>query len=418
LRRFATNLHGLYTVFRCFPEGFGLRILIINTDYPAFLKQHYKRNPALAEASFDAQMAARNASFFGVFDAYSKGFAANGHEAWEVHANNGLLQRRYMTERGRRPDPARKSPGRYELLARRALRRLLPQKVAAPDVLRSPFDIPPWHLADILLAQVRDFKPDVILNQAVSEVRSDLLLQMKSNTKLIVGQIASPMPQADEEDYRAYDLMISSLPNFVEHYRKMGIPSELNRLGFDQRVLAAVGTPARDKDVSFVGSLSPAHPERARLVEWLAGQTRLDIWGNGIDKFPASSPINRHYHGEVWGLDMFTALARSKITINNHIGIAGNYANNMRLYEATGMGCLLLTDRKSNIADMFEPGREVVCYDSPEECLELIRYYGKHPSERERIAAAGQARTLTEHSYVNRTAELVRLFQSRIEQAH
>lgn len=392
-----------------------MRILIINTDYPAFLKQHYKRNPALAEGPFDAQMASRNASFFGGFDAYSKGFEANGHEAWEVHANNGLLQRRYMIERGRRPDPARKPPGRVEHLARRVMRRLLPRTVAAPDVLRSPFDISPWHLHDILLAQVRDYRPDVILNQSVSEVGSKLLLQMKPYTKLIVGQIASPLP--DDEGYRAYDLMISSLPNFVEHYRKLGIPAELNRLGFDRRALDAVGTPARDTDVSFVGSLTPDHPQRAHLVEWLAGQTRLDIWGR-IENFPADSAVNRHNHGEAWGLDMFTALARSKITINNHIGIAGNYANNMRLYEATGMGCLLLTDRKSNIADMFEPGREVACYDSPEECLELIRYYSENVTERERIAAAGQQRTLTEHSYVNRTAELVQLFQTHMSGRH
>jgi hypothetical protein len=391
-----------------------LRVLIINTDYPAFLKQHYSRHPSLTEGSFDAQVAARNASFFGVFDAYSKGFEANGHEAWEVHANNGLLQRRYMSERGRRPDRASRPPSRLGMLARRVTRRFVSLKVEPAEVLRSPFDISPWRLPDILLAQVADYRPDVILNQSVSEVRSDLLLQIKSYAKLIVGQIASPMPERDEEDYRAYDLMISSLPNFVEHYRKLGIPAELNRLGFDRRVIAAVGTPARDKDVSFVGSLSPAHPERARLVEWLAGRTQLDIWGNGIDKFPASSPINRHYHGEVWGLDMFTALARSKITINNHIGIAGNYANNMRLYEATGMGCLLLTDRKSNIADMFEPGREVVCYDSPEECLDLVNHYSKNTAERDRIAAAGQRRTLSEHSYVNRTSELIRLFTNTI----
>jgi hypothetical protein len=389
-----------------------LRVLIVNTDYPAFLKQHYNRHPALAEESFDAQVAARNASFFGVFDAYSKGFEANGEEAWEVHANNGLLQRRYMVERGRHPDRRWKLPLRAERFARRVIRRLAPFLMRDRDVLRSPFDVSPWELPKILLAQVEDFRPDVILNQAVSEVRSELLLQMKPYTKLIVGQIASPLP--DNEDYRAYDLMISSLPNFVEHYRKLGIPAQLNRLGFDRRVLQPVGAPARDVDVSFVGSLSLAHPERARLVEWLAAQTRLDIWGNGIGQFPSSSAINRHYHGEVWGIDMFTALARSKITVNNHIDIAGNHANNMRLYEATGMGCLLLTDRKSDIAELFEPGREIICYDSAEECLELIHYYSKNETERARIAAAGQQRTITQHSYVSRTAELLDIFRSRI----
>ena len=391
-----------------------MRILIVNTDYPAFLKQHYKTHSGLAEASFDYQMKVRNASLFGVFDAYSRGFAANGHDAWEVHANNGLLQRQYMLEKKRRPPRQFKLPARIEFLTRRIGKGLLRLPINAPDVLRSPFDISPWRLADILLAQVRDYRPDVILNQSVSEVGSHILEQMRPHVKLIVGQIASPLP--DDEDYRAYDLMISSLPNFVEHYRKLGIPAELNRLGFDRRVLGTVKVSAQDTDVSFVGSLSPAHPVRARLVEWLAGQTRLDIWGNGLDQFPSDSAINRHYHGEVWGTDMFTALARSKITVNNHIGIAENYANNMRLYEATGMGCLLLNDRKSNITDMFEPGREIVCYDSPEECLDLIRYYSKNATERERIAAAGQQRTLSEHTYVNRTAELAALFRTHIEQ--
>jgi spore maturation protein CgeB len=389
-----------------------LRILIINTDYPAFLKQHYKSHAGLAEASFDYQTELRNASFFGVFDAYSRGFKANGHEAWEVHANNGYLQRRYMIERGRLPPRQFRLPPRIEFLARRIARRLLPLPLDTRSEPRSPFDISPWQPADILLAEVRDYRPDVILNQSVSEIGSDLLDRMKPYTRLIVGQIASPEP--DGEDYHAYDLMISSLPNFVERYRKLGIPAELNRLGFDRRALDAVSVPARDIDVSFVGSLSPAHPMRARLIEWLAGQTRLDIWGNGVDQFPGRSAINRHYHGEAWGTDMFTALARSKITVNNHIGIAENFANNMRLYEATGMGCLLLNDRKSNIEDMFEPGREIVCYDSPEECLDLIRYYSKNDNERVQIAAAGQRRTLTEHSYVNRTAELAELFRCHI----
>jgi len=305
--------------------------------------------------------------------------------------------------------PKERRQGPIEWRVRRVLRRIFIRKL---DPLRSPFEISPWVLADILQSQVKDFRPDVILNQSVSEVRSKLLLKMKPYTKLIVGQIASPRPKG--ETYEAYDLMISSLPNFVDYYRKSGIPAELNRLGFDQRVLAAVGTPTRDVDVSFVGSLSPAHPKRARLIEWLAGKTQLDVWGNGINQFPSKSPINRHYHGEVWGIDMFTALARSKITINNHIGIAENYANNMRLYEATGMGCLMLTDRKSNITDLFEPGREIVCYDSPEECLELVGYYLNNETERARIAAAGQQRTLKEHSYTRRTAELLELFQSHI----
>ena len=102
-----------------------MRILIVNTDYPAFLKQHYRTHSGLAEASFDYQMKVRNASLFGVFDAYSRGFAANGHEAWEVHANNGLLQRQYMVEKKRRPPRQFKLPARIEYQLQLALERTL-----------------------------------------------------------------------------------------------------------------------------------------------------------------------------------------------------------------------------------------------------------------------------------------------------
>jgi spore maturation protein CgeB len=78
------------------------------------------------------------------------------------------------------------------------------------------------------------------------------------------------------------------------------------------------------------------------------------------------------------------------------------------------MGALLVTDRKSNIADMFEPGKEVVCYDSQEECLDLIAYYRDHEDERARIAAAGQRRTLAQHTYRHRTAELAGLFNEAL----
>jgi len=58
---------------------------------------------------------------------------------------------------------------------------------------------------------------------------------------------------------------------------------------------------------------------------------------------------------------------------------------------------------------MFDPGKEVVAYRTPEECAELIRYYLAHDDERQAIARAGQARTLREHTYEHRTKELIAL---------
>jgi spore maturation protein CgeB len=114
-------------------------------------------------------------------------------------------------------------------------------------------------------------------------------------------------------------------------------------------------------------------------------------------------------------MDMYRALARSRITLNRHIDVAENNANNMRLYEATGVGSLLITDRKDNLGEIFEVGKEIVAYSSQEEAAELIRYYLDHAEEAATIARAGQARTLREHTYRHRMEELVPILQRYLQ---
>jgi spore maturation protein CgeB len=195
----------------------------------------------------------------------------------------------------------------------------------------------------------------------------------------------------------------------------MGIKSEYFRIGFDTRVLDIVGTPDKNVPVSFVGGISRHHGKAIPLFEYLADNTPIEFFGYGAKTLPRTSPIRRRHNGEVWGPDMYRALARSKMTINRHINVAENNANNMRLYEATGVGTMLITDSKDNLSDIFEPGKEVVVYSNPEEAVELIRYYIDHPEEANAIAAAGQARTLKEHTYRHRMEELVPILKNNLE---
>jgi spore maturation protein CgeB len=106
---------------------------------------------------------------------------------------------------------------------------------------------------------------------------------------------------------------------------------------------------------------------------------------------------------------MYSQLQRSKIALNIHIDMAEQYAANMRLYEATGVGTMLLTDWKTNLHELFELGKEVVAYRSTGECVEMVKYYLAHDAEREAIARAGQQRTLSEHSYYHRMQELTEI---------
>jgi spore maturation protein CgeB len=230
--------------------------------------------------------------------------------------------------------------------------------------------------------------------------------------KLIVGQIACPLPP--ESFLKGYDLILTSFPHFVPRLQALGVASEYFRIGFDTRVLEKLGEVPKDVDASFVGGISRHHGKAVPVLEYLARNTPMQFFGYGANSLDRDSPIVARHNGEVWGLDMYRALARSRITLNRHINVAENNANNMRLYEATGVGSLLLTDRKDNLGEIFEVGKEVVAYSSQEEAAELIRHYLAHPEEAAAIAKAGQARTLRDHTYKRRMEELVPILQRHL----
>jgi len=156
------------------------------------------------------------------------------------------------------------------------------------------------------------------------------------------------------------------------------------------------------------------HKKGCALLEYLAEKTPIQFWGYGAETLPGNSPIRVRHNGEIWGKEMFSLMAASKITINRHIDVAENYANNMRLFEATGCGALLITDYKDNLNELFEIGKEVVVYRTPEECAALINYYLANPHEAEMIAKAGQARTLRDHTYALRMAQTAEILERHL----
>jgi len=388
----------------------GYRFLIINTPYPEFLRRLYTQHPGLERESYTEQMRVEAESFFGVGNSYSSNLSKLGHESWDIRANNEWMQKAWAREHGIKI----KEPAPVQRQLQSALRQALhlasgtPLRYLKPllqPVLKSSYSQQTWFY-DILSAQIKHYKPDVLLNQAMVAISSDFLRQMKPHIRLLVGQVASPFPEGG--DYSCYDLVVSSLPNIVDYFRKLAIPSELHRLGFEPRVLEKF----KDKSeaaipVSFVGNLFEAHGSRVRWLEHLCQRLDIRVWGIGIEGLPSDSPIRRCYMGTAWAIEMYQILHRSKITLNHHIDVAGAYANNLRLYEATGVGTLLITDWKENLHEMFEPGKEVVAYRNPEECAELIEYHLQHEDERKAIARAGQQRTLKEHTYYHRMQELV-----------
>jgi spore maturation protein CgeB len=77
-----------------------VRVLIVDTCYPAFLKAHYAERPDLADATYEVQWRALMDRFFGTCDSYSHFLGVLGHEAHEVVLNCEPLQRAWAREHG------------------------------------------------------------------------------------------------------------------------------------------------------------------------------------------------------------------------------------------------------------------------------------------------------------------------------
>ena len=82
-------------------------------------------------------------------------------------------------------------------------------------------------------------------------------------------------------------------------------------------------------------------------------------------------------------------------------------AVNQRVFDVPACGGFLLTDYRRQLENLFEPGREVICYHEEGEIPELVRHYLSRDAERERIAAAARERILAGHTYDLRLASLV-----------
>ncbi len=356
-----------------------MRILIVDTYYPAFLARHYEANPGLGKRPYEEQWRSLMGRFFGTGDAYSYYLASLGHQAHEAIANAHPLQRAWAREHGLRGRP-------LERVRRRAPERLL-------------------------LAQADWFQPEVVYVQNMGFLSDEMTVALKAGSRLLVGQIASEPPE--ERLLRRYDLVLTSFPHFVSRFRRLGVASEYLKIGFDPRVLDRLDQPERCYETVFVGALGRLqHGSGNALLERAAELTSIDFWGySDVPSQPPSSFVRR-YHGEAWGLDMFRVLARARIALNRHIDVAEDNANNMRLYEATGVGSLLLTDAKQNLGELFEVGSEVIAYRDEYELAEAVEHYLRHEDERAAIAAAGQERTLRDHTYATRMLELADILDS------
>jgi len=78
----------------------------------------------------------------------------------------------------------------------------------------------------------------------------------------------------------------------------------------------------------------------------------------------------------------------------------------LREFEAPMSGALYCTGYMDELAEMFEPDKEVLTYRNQHELLDKVRYYLGHAEEGEQVRRAGRKRACRDHTYQRRFTQL------------
>ncbi|MFQ5503762.1 MAG: FkbM family methyltransferase, partial [Planctomycetota bacterium] len=140
---------------------------------------------------------------------------------------------------------------------------------------------------------------------------------------------------------------------------------------------------------------------------------RAERIGRLLEAFPGAFVRGRGWPGGFLSDgEMRDAYRRARIGWNLH---NSSGAFNTRLVTLPAFGVLQICDNKSDLARVFELDREVVGFDTIEECIDRTRYYLEHERERREIAARGFARVTLEHTEARMWEQIVTAISPRIE---
>ena len=296
----------------------------------------------------------------------------------------------------------------------------------------------------ILTQQIKYYKPDFIYigNADLADNKFIENIKKKSNVKKIFCFNCAPLTKKIMQNLKNVDGVITCTKGYEQkinnHLKKKVL---LMRHSFDKNYQPQNENKPRNIDITFIGSLflkEGLHAKRVSLIYRLMKNfknTYIAInFSNyfflyfsfnilrSIFLFKLHKDIFFYYKllyvyifskKAIFGNKMMNILKSSKILVNTHIDDT-EYAGNMRLFEGTGMGCLVLTDFKKDLDKIFQIKKEIEVFTNDNDLVEKCKYFLKNEKELLNISKNGNLRTLADHTYEQRVLLLDKYIKDSI----
>jgi hypothetical protein len=260
------------------------------------------------------------------------------------------------------------------------------------------------NLEQILLAQIEKHRTEVFYNLDPIRYGSEFVAKLPGCVKKSVGWRAAPSGSAD---LTKYDLIVCNFPSILESWRQQGCRVAYFFPAHDPAMDAYAAARGDELDLIFIGGFSRHHVKRSQALRAAASthgirarfyleESRLTRLANSLPPLPVlrsyryPDEVRKIRADPLYGRDAYAAIAKSGIVFNGAVDMAGEDRGNMRCFEATGCGAVLLTDA-GRYPEGFVDGETMLQYSSPEQIPELIGKLMRDETLARSIAQAGCA---------------------------
>ena len=219
------------------------------------------------------------------------------------------------------------------------------------------------------------------------------------------------------------NLVLTMCPEMREYVMQKGIPCEMMYYAYSPMFHHPMPElDAKEGQISLTGSsyamLYPFHPEHFRytslkilLKPLLENGYPVHLYGDNaypplIKQILGIGILPQNYHGPLPYAHTCSVYNSSFINIatQNH-----DRTITKRIFEILGSGGFVLSSDNSEIRKLFTPGRDLVVSSSPEQTLELLKYYEKNKDEWREVRKNALL-SVKEHTYKQRAEYILRQY--------
>ena len=272
----------------------------------------------------------------------------------------------------------------------------------------------------ILAQQILHYNPDVIffgnLDLIDTEI-SQILNSANFKNVIKIGYHCAPITQNQIYKLKYLTFLVTCVEDYKKKF-KYFIDTILIPHAFDRSCYKEV--KRRDIDISFIGSLflkKKLHLNRVEILYKIMSSNMRSYISVNFKNFYINlfiiilkniifNPsiifkilyIFINSRNPLFGKRMYKVLQRSKVMLNMHIADT-KYAGNMRLFEGTGSGCLVVTDYKKGLERFFVNKKEILVYNSDGMALDLIKNSVNNYKSLKKISQLAQKKTYSMYKY-------------------